>query len=37
VAAAGAKEDMLSPALLSAIFGAPVTVSRSNGYFNAHA
>jgi len=37
VAAAGAKEDMLSPDLLSAIFGAPVTVSRANGYFNAHA
>ena len=33
VAAAGAKEDMLSPVLLSEIFGAPVAVSRANGYF----
>jgi len=37
VAAAGAKEDMLSPGLLSEIFGAPVAVSRANGYYNAQA
>ena len=37
VAASGAKEEMLSPVLLSEIFGAPVSVSRANGYFTAQA
>jgi len=37
IAAAGEKEAMLTPEHLSAIFGAPVLVSRSNGYFQAHA
>jgi iron complex transport system ATP-binding protein len=37
VAASGRKADMLTHDRLSAIFGAPVTVSRANGYFSAHA
>jgi iron complex transport system ATP-binding protein len=37
IAASGAKDEMLSASRLSAIFGAPVVVSRSNGYFNAQA
>jgi iron complex transport system ATP-binding protein len=37
VAASGSKAEMLTAARLSAIFGAPVSVSQKNGYFSAHA
>ena len=37
VAASGSKDDMLTADRLSAIFGAPVVVARSNGYYSATA
>ena len=37
VAAEGPTEAMLTDVRLSALFGAPVSVSRTNGYFSAHA
>jgi iron complex transport system ATP-binding protein len=35
VAAAGPKEEMLTPHWLTTVFGAPVSVDRSDGYFHA--